>query len=242
MMMKSMRRGLVLVLLVSCMQSRDNPAVEVRGEDCSTCHVDDFDSTTLPPHRTEQFPTTCGDCHRTNDWQPALEGLHPLEPKFPLGVPHDNIKCFGCHDLDLATTSKAGANTNCVQCHPDSNDMRGGHAGAKSAQGVAYAYTPAVANFCFSCHPTGRLAPHPDQAFPRTGPHDSYCVTCHDRTLGSDVDGMNTTCLNSGCHSLAKADGDHREEDTADYMKARGNGSNRHFCLESGCHPDGRKE
>jgi hypothetical protein len=235
-----MRWGLPLVL-ASCLQSHASQQTEVLPDQCSTCHLDNFEATSAPPHRDNSFPTTCADCHRTTGWGPALEGLHPPEPKFPLvGNPHDGIKCLDCHDLDVPLTSKAGANTNCLQCHPDSSYMRGGHEGAKSATGVAYVYTPGVANFCFSCHPTGRLAPHPRNRFPLGGPHDAYCVKCHDRTLGSD--GMNTTCINAGCHSLSKTDGQHREEGGALYNQLRGSGSNRHFCLDSRCHPDGRKE
>jgi hypothetical protein len=50
---------------------------------------------------------------------------------------------------------------------------------------------------------------------------------------------MNTTCINTGCHSLSKEDAEHREK--GGYTDARGDGSNRHFCLNSGCHPNGRK-
>lgn len=234
-----MRCGLALVVLASCMQSHGD-RMEVRSEDCATCHLDDFDATSQPPHRTNAFPETCGDCHENTNWQPALEGLHPLEPAFPLtGKPHANIKCLGCHELGNGP-SKSGANTNCVQCHPSSTTMFDQHDGAKSTQGVAFEYSAAVKNFCFSCHPTGRITRHvPTNPF-RLPHHGSYCVDCHDRTLGDINNAMNSTCLRSGCHSLQKMDNEHDERD---YDTVRGTGPNPspHFCIDSGCHPDGRK-
>lgn len=241
----------VLVLLVagSCTQSHDANRIAIRGDDCVTCHLADYDATTAPPHGmvpgvagAQQFPTSCADCHRTTSWQPAVGGLHPPPPRFPIASgPHDAIRCLACHDLDLAASSTGGANTNCLQCHPDSADLRDSHTGVRSATGQSYAYNSAIANFCLTCHPAGLANKHPDARFPRTGPHDAPCTSCHDRASGvPDMAGMNTTCINAGCHSLTKTDGQHRENG-ARYTQIRGDGSNRHFCLDSRCHPDGRK-
>jgi hypothetical protein len=224
-------RRVLLLGLVACVQSHDDKRVSVRGEDCVTCHRVDFDTTQAPPHAAVPsvtgavaFPTTCADCHRTSSWQPALGGLHPSP-----------------HNLELGSTSVAGANTNCVQCHPDDTEQRDSHKGVRGPTGQAYAYAPAVQNFCLSCHPQGLAKKHPDTEFPRTGPHATPCDSCHDRASGlPDMDGLNTTCINSGCHTLSKEDSNHRDEGTR-YTQARGDGSNRHFCLASGCHPDGRK-
>ena len=244
-----MRYVVVIVFVASCMQSHDDNRVAVRSDDCVTCHLVDFDSTTTPPHDmvpsatgSVQFPKTCGDCHRTTSWQPALGGLHPPPPQFPVtSGPHDAIKCLACHDLDLPTTSVAGANTNCLQCHPDTADLRDSHTGVRGPVGQSYAYAPAVANFCLTCHPDGLAKKHPDSKFPRTGPHETPCTSCHDRASGlPDMAGMNTTCIADGCHSLTKEDNQHREEGGTRYTQLRGDGSNRHFCLDSRCHPNGR--
>lgn len=249
--MIDVRRALLPLVLASCLQSHDDKRVAVRETDCVTCHLVDYDGTTQPPHGNVpgangpvEFPKTCGDCHRTTSWQPALNGLHPPPPQFPIASgPHDAIKCLACHDLDSLAPSAAGANTNCIQCHPDTADQRDSHTGVRGPAGQAYAYAPAVANFCLTCHPNGLAKKHPDNEFPRTGPHAASCTSCHDRASGiPDMDGMNTTCINGGCHSLAKEDDHHREEGGARYTQLRGDGSNRHFCLDSRCHPDGRKE
>lgn len=246
-----MKRSLaVLLVLGSCLQSHDDSRVQVRQEDCVTCHLVDYDGTTEPPHTaaptatgTVEFPKTCADCHKTTSWKPALGGLHPPPPQFPIanGAPHVDIACLTCH-VDLNTTAVAGANTDCVQCHPDDRTQRDSHAGVKSPQGASYAYTPDVRNFCLTCHPAGLAKKHPRDQFPLTGPHDAPCLECHDRASGlPDMDGMNTTCIASGCHSLSEEDRHHREEGGTRYTQLRGDGSNRHFCLDSRCHPDGRK-
>lgn len=246
--MTALRTLFVLALLGSCFQSHDDNRVAIMQDDCVTCHLVDYDATTVPPHGavptatgTVEFPKTCADCHTTKSWQPALEGLHPPPPKFLIQVktPHENIKCLACH-TDLATTSVLGANTTCIDCHPRTDELDDSHTGTKSPTGQVYAYTNAVPNnFCLTCHPAGTARKHPRDQFPLTGPHDAKCTSCHDRASGlPDMDGMNTTCIASGCHSLA---GEDREHDESRYRTLRGDGTNKHFCLDSGCHPDGRK-
>jgi len=232
-----MKRSMIVVcVLVACTQSHTGQ-IEIRQEDCAACHTADYDATTTPVHATAGFPTTCADCHRNVDWVPALEGIHP-EPRFMVKAgPHGGIKCLVCHDLDAMLPSVAGANTNCLQCHPDDAYQRDSHVGVRGPAGQTYAYTSAQRNFCLTCHPAGTALKHPNDRFPRTGDHNAPCSTCHDRASGvPDQGGMNTTCITSGCHSLAEENDHHRE--VGEYASARGDGSNRHFCLQ--CHPTGR--
>lgn len=231
------RTVIVACLLVACTRSHEGQQ-ELRQGECVNCHTAEYDATTAPVHATAGFPTTCVDCHRTIDWVPALEGIHP-EPRFAVTAgAHGGLACLGCHDLDAMLPSAAGANTNCLQCHPDDAYQRDSHVGVKGPAGQTYAYTPAQRNFCLTCHPAGTALKHPRDRFPFTEKHTtSHCSTCHDRASGlPDQGGMNTNCLASGCHSLTEEDGEHREHDG--YGTARGDGSNRHFCLQ--CHPTGR--
>ncbi len=222
----------------ACLQSHDAAVTAIASETCETCHLPSYEATSTPVHRTTGFPLTCVDCHTTVSWQPAL-GLHVPEAVFPIQAgAHDRVACQGCHDLGLGAVSTAGANTDCVQCHRDSRYQQDSHAGAMGPLGQAYAYQAGVPNFCLVCHPSGRANKHPRDRFPLTGDHNVACVRCHDRTTGMpDTDGANTTCLNSGCHSLAREDSEH---DGSRYRTERGDGSNRHFCLA--CHPSGRGE
>ncbi|MGN6107488.1 MAG: hypothetical protein ACTHU0_20430 [Kofleriaceae bacterium] len=230
------RIALAVVMLASCLRSHDASQREVGGDECASCHLEDYQSTSAPPHAASAFPTTCVNCHRQTSWQPALDGLHP-EPRFPIASSaHRGIGCITCHDLE-AGASRAGANTNCIQCHPDDARQRSSHQGAQGPAGQPYAYSTAQRNFCLTCHPDGRARNHPDDRFPRTGDHQAACTTCHDRASGPDTGGRNTTCLGSGCHSIGRMDDKH--DDVSRYPAERGDASNRHFCLA--CHPSGQK-
>jgi hypothetical protein len=228
-----------LVHLGACFETHSPAAKELRSDDCYSCHVPDYNMTSTPVHQTAGYPTTCGDCHRVSGWAPAL-GFHP-EPRFPIAASaHTNIKCLVCHDLD-AGPATAGANTNCIQCHPNTTYQRDSHVGALSPLGGAYAYQDTVPNFCLSCHPAGLANKHPDAKFPRSNPHNVACASCHIAGTGPSKSGANTSCVESGCHhTLAFSDGKHSQVNR--YSTLRGDGSNRHFCLDSGCHPNGRKK
>lgn len=231
-------------LLAACFESHKG-VQELRGDDCYTCHVDDYDATSMPVHTapTVDFPTACVNCHKTTDWQPALEGNHPAEIVFPIqSGAHATTPCLQCHDLDVGLPSSAGANTNCIGCHPNDAYQRDAHVGTTSVAGTPYQYRADIANFCLVCHPKGTALKHPDDKFPRTGDHNASCVTCHDRSAGNDAQGANTTCLVSGCHSLGEEDGQHREVNN--YTATRNgpwpqpNLTSRNFCRV--CHPRGR--
>jgi hypothetical protein len=237
-------RGLVLVFVAGCLQSHGG--TEVTSEQCATCHIQEYDSTTTPVHRDQGFDTTCGDCHRNagppgcagpDCWRPALEGKHGAI--FLLQTPHANIKCMQCHNPD-AGPSKGGANTDCIGCHHDSKTQADSHAGATSDTGVAYgSYKSDVYNFCYSCHPSGKIAPHPDSKFPRSGGHDVYCVQCHKKTLGVKNDINNSDCVT--CHPR-QAGGGGEGHSGSQYISARGTSppmppANMHFCLT--CHRGG---
>lgn len=232
----------LLGALGACFQQHDG-VQELRGADCATCHLPDYQATTAPAHGAAAFPTTCGDCHLRSEWHPALEGRHPAEAVFPIETgAHASSACLACHELGRGP-SKGGANTACIACHPDDDYQRGAHVGAASPTGVAYRYQAEVPNFCLTCHPKGTALKHPNDKFPRTGAHNVECATCHDRRSGVDTAGANTTCVESGCHhTLAYSDGKHRE--VRNYTAYR-NGpwqqphiTARNFCLL--CHKSGR--
>ncbi|MFO0694548.1 MAG: cytochrome c3 family protein [Polyangiales bacterium] len=116
--------------------------------ECVGCHRADYDASPYPNHQT--FPTSCGDCHSTAAWKPALEGVHP-ERSFPIrSGHHSGIACTSCHDPSRGP-SAGGANTNCIGCHTHNparvndqhNEVRG------------YVFDPAQPNFCLRCHPHG---------------------------------------------------------------------------------------
>lgn len=236
------RLVLALAALTACFEPHQG-AQELRGADCAVCHLPQYEATTAPGHAVMAFPTTCGDCHLRTNWQPALEGRHPQEDVFPIrSGGHANTPCQECHTLG-AGPSRGGANTRCTACHLDDAYQRESHVGATSTSGAPYRYQAEVPSFCLTCHPKGTALKHPNDKFPRTGPHGAACTSCHLRATGPDTRGTNTSCIEAGCHhTLAYSDGKHRE--VRNYAAARSGPwtspylTARNFCLL--CHSQGR--
>jgi hypothetical protein len=225
----------LLLVLGGCFQDHPGGQQELMGTDCYRCHTTDYANTTAPVHRDtpQVFSTSCANCHRTVGWQPALEGLHSDVFGIARGA-HANIACLGCHDLASGQPSKLGANTNCIQCHPDDADQRDGHVGVTMLTGEPYRYLASVANFCLSCHPAGIADKHPDDKFARTRNHAVPCEQCHDRTAGPDTKGGNVTCVDARCHhTLQQVEGSEGHTGQK-WLNSRGDGSSRHFCHD--CH------
>lgn len=221
--------------VTGCFQDHPANQQELMGDDCYSCHRTDYAATTAPVHpdTPQLFSTGCATCHRTTGWKPALDGLHSEAFIITTG-PHQPIACVACHELDGARPSKAGANTNCNQCHPDDTRQRASHVGLLNLTGAPYAYLSDTPNFCLSCHPAGTADHHPDQLFALTDKHAVACASCHDRTSGPDTRGANVSCVDSKCHhTLSESDKISHHRDS-DYQTARGTGANRAFCHQ--CH------
>jgi hypothetical protein len=133
--------------LAGCMRDHPPGVVQTGDNGCLTCHLHDYQATTMPVHAGE-FPRTCGDCHRTVGWQPALEGLHA--GRFPRGGAHADVACLDCHDPDRGP-SAGGANTICALCHTH----RRSEADGQHDDVAGYAWLPDDPSFCLRCHPTG---------------------------------------------------------------------------------------
>jgi len=221
--------GLTVMLtlaLAGCIEQHA-PTTSIDDNDCGACHLANYHATTAPPH-PGQFPTTCGDCHVSTGWVPALSGVHP-DARFPItSGGHAGTRCLDCHRLGQGP-STGGANTDCLTCHTQAeNDPI--HVG-----NAEYTYDPAQPHFCLTCHPSG-IAGHPEDKFPiETGPHQMVCGDCHRPELGSDRDGANTSCTgcHTGEHSRSRVDRQHDEVGRYQWSD-----TNQHFCLE--CHPRGR--
>jgi hypothetical protein len=230
------RLAIAMTLLVcGCFEHHPAGQQELMGTDCYSCHATDYTATTAPVHRdTPQiFSTSCAGCHRTAGWQPALAGLHSDTFIITSGA-HAKITCLGCHDLSSGQSSHLGANTNCLQCHPDDAAQRDGHAGVTTVASTPYAYLAAVPNFCLQCHPAGIADVHPDKLFARTDNHAVPCEQCHDRAAGSDTKGANVTCVDARCHhTLSDVEGDEGHTGQA-WLNELGDRTSRNFCHH--CH------
>ena len=225
----------IACMLAACFQSHPSDQRELSGEDCYGCHATDYAATTAPVHRDAPavYSTACTNCHAMVSWKPALEGKHGDVFVIAEG-PHAPTACLDCHDLAAARPSKQGANTNCLQCHPNDAKQIESHTGIDALIGRPYAYTASVLNFCLDCHPAGTADVHPGARFALRSNHAVPCADCHDRSVGKDKGGGNVTCVESRCHHTVRAtDGTEGHEGSA-YQNARGNGSSRNFCHQ--CH------
>lgn len=157
--------------------------VEVGNESCVTCHRDEYQATTKPPH-VGLFPDKCADCHTQSAWVPA-KFSHP----FPLIGPHANppngcanAKCHG--DPPRYT----GLPTECVGCHQDDYDFA-------ATKHSAHAGFPTT---CDDCHNSLAWKPATNFAHvpPLTGAHTVIaCTACHE--LGKEK-GTPQACV--ACH------------------------------------------
>ena len=246
--------------------SRTAPTQEVRSEDCVLCHQADFDATSMPVHAASNvgFPTTCANCHRATDWRPALEGLHPAPNTYtdldPMGQvrnqtflidrgPHAAIKCLACHDLGVALPAvpAAAAAASTPTASSATRTTRPTGTRTRGAVSVTGGHVHDVPGRRPQLLPrratrTGDAVNHPKNKFPLTGGHDRPCTSCHDRSMGPDDGGLNTTCLAAGCHSLSRMDAEHEQRS---YDTNRNSPpaplTKSNFCRVAGCHPDGRK-
>jgi len=153
--------------------------VEVGGEDCVSCHRDDYAATTKPPH-PGLFTETCADCHTETAWSPA-KFVHP----WPLIGAHASAGCVSCHG---DPPKYDGLSTECVGCHKADYDSS------------PYPGHETFPTTCDHCHNTLAWKPaspvaHP---FPLTGAHaTTSCFSCH---VGNPpvYQGTPKDCV--GCH------------------------------------------
>jgi hypothetical protein len=252
-----MRTALVLGCLVqlsACFESHDAADQVIAQRDCYLCHKAEYDETGLadgrfpmaPVHSTSQCNTECWMCHTTKTWPNGLGGcVHP-ETAFPLVAsafgpsPHRGVSCLDCHSAAIGqatgATSKMGANTDCIACHPNTSTQEATHQGITyeapdPRAGQPYAYSTEDHRFCLDCHPDGLVHGHgPTNQF-RLPHHGASCQRCHDypSQLGH-ANGADVRCVTSGCHDGNGSDRAHCADP-----------GHRPGCLNSGCHPDGRK-
>ena len=111
---------------------------------CVSCHQQDYNGTTDPPHAGAGFPTDCALCHTTTAWSGATFTSHDAQ-YFPIySGAHRGVwtSCTTCH-----TTPTNYAVFNCLSCH-GKTQTDSHHTGVS---GYVYA-----SGNCYSCHRNGR--------------------------------------------------------------------------------------
>lgn len=186
------------------------------SQECSSCHLSDYQSTTRLNHAQLSLPTECSNCHTLNPgWQPAQFLIH--DNYYVLTGAHVNISgdCSSCHISNYSDTSQE-----CNSCHQTDYNA------TQNPQHQAAGFS----NDCTECHSTEAWIPasfdHDSQFFPiYSGKHrgewdncsdchitpsnysDFSCIDCHEHNqtnMNSEHSGINgysyssTACLS--CH------------------------------------------
>ena len=170
---------------VPCEQCHVNNNYNLTSTACTSCHMNDYNGTTNPNHKTSGFPTDCSICHSTAGWSPAT--FNHSTTGFPLTGAHASLTCVSCHtggNFNLTSTT-------CVTCHL--NDYNGTNNPNHKSAGFP--------TDCQVCHTTTAWQPasfnHNLTPFPLTGAHVNVpCLSCH---VNNVYVGTPTDCYS--CHA-----------------------------------------
>ena len=176
--------------------------VEARGEDCVSCHVDEWSATTFPVHASLSFGPECGDCHVQAAWSPARGFSHT--EAFPLTLGHAEPTCRACHVTK--GFAKGAVQNSCVACH------------ASEAASVTDPVHTGLSTSCSTCHQTKAFKPATFiHAWPLAGVHATQaCGSCHTRNVAR-YEETSPDCI--GCHADDRAGADQRVAGHAAYPR-----------------------
>ncbi|MEL0455888.1 hypothetical protein WJN01_06590 [Flavobacteriaceae bacterium SZ-1-7] len=168
---------------VECHTSETNIRFDRIGNDCISCHRQDFEATQHPNHTESGFSTNCVECHSPlgTGWESDKIANHDF---FPLTLGHDIQDCTQCHKTDKFSD----ADPNCVTCHQADYD------GTLNPQHRNNGFP----TDCVSCHTTNpgwKPANINHDFFPLTRGHDIQdCKACHITDNFSDADPNCVSC------------------------------------------------
>jgi len=179
---------------VECHLSETNLRFDNVGNDCISCHRDDYLAVQSPDHTG--FSTNCLDCHNPLGigWDTDVIA-HDF---FPLTLGHDIQDCNLCH----TNGNFSGADPDCISCHQDdyAQTINPNHQAAD------------FQTDCISCHTTNpgwmpATFDHDALFFPiYSGEHEgewNACIDCHTDPNNYSV----FTCTT--CHMNSETDENH---------------------------------
>jgi hypothetical protein len=107
---------------------------------CASCHLQDYQTATDPPHASFGLSQQCEQCHTPTIW-----GDGNWNHQFPItSGRHSGFACFDCH-----TNPGNRQAFSCIDCHEHNQTSTN-----QDHQGVSgYTWTTAG---CYQCHPDGR--------------------------------------------------------------------------------------
>ncbi len=171
---------------VDCHFSETNLRFDNIGNECISCHQDDYLATQSPNHTELGFSTDCLECH--NPLGTGWDSENILHDFFPLTLGHDIDDCTQCHTTD----NYSDASPECISCHQENYD----------ASFNPDHQTLSLSTDCVVCHTTNpewmpaSFDNHNDY-YTLNGAHATIandCATCHN----GDYNNTPNTCV--GCH------------------------------------------
>lgn len=171
---------------VECHTSETNLRFDRIGNECISCHMDDYAATDNPPHQSSGFSTNCEECHNPLGF--GWEADPIAHDFFPLVLGHDINDCSQCH----TTGNFSDANPDCFECHqtdfqiaanPPHQEL-GFPTDCKSCHTLDPGWMPAT----FDIH---------DEYYPLHGAHADIATDCDACHQGNYTNTPNT-CF--GCH------------------------------------------
>ena len=190
------------------------------GNECTSCHLDEYTATTNPNHASAGFSTNCVECHNINGFDWSTENIN--HDFFPLSKGHEIADCASCH----TTGDYNNTPTDCYACHQED---------------YAAAINPNHSNQnfptdCIECHTTdlgwtpAEYRQHDVAYFPiYSGEHNGewdQCLECHTNP-SNYAEFACTTCHESG-------------ETGNEHQGVGGYSYNSTACLA--CHPTGNAD
>lgn len=112
----------------SCHVSDVGGAYTPLETECTSCHAEEYRSTTTVDHVANGYPTDCTECHSTLGWgdTPAFDHA-AVSGGFVLLGAHDGLRCARCHVIPGFELLFAPAGQDdCVACHADDYDREHG--------------------------------------------------------------------------------------------------------------------
>ncbi|MEZ4794812.1 MAG: hypothetical protein R2773_04945 [Flavobacteriaceae bacterium] len=152
---------------VDCHLSESSLRFDRIGNECISCHLNDYLTTQNPNHQTNGFSQDCLECHNPfdTDWDSNTIN-HDF---FPLTLGHDIQDCSQCHNVN----NFSDISPECVSCHMEDflATVNPDHEAANFSMD------------CIQCHTTNpgwSPAIFPHEFFPLTLGHDiEDCTACH---------------------------------------------------------------
>lgn len=192
-----------------CKQCHVSKIFADASPECTSCHLDDYNSTTNPNHAASQLPTDCRQCHNENAWIPSsfdhsffpFVGAHAPIANNCIDCHHGNYvntpnSCDGCHMPDYNTTASpnhtaAHFPTDCAVCHNESAwipssfthsdfPLIGAHAAVSDCNDCHHGSFTNTPSNCDACHmPDYTGATNPNHG---TSQFPVDCAICHNET------------------------------------------------------------